>query len=192
MRGRKPRSLRIVPHDAPILQEIARSRSLPWYQIQRAQNRPGRRRRGADPTLGRSDTARSLDHLEGLPPLRGLGPVRPPGPAATDRATRPDFPPSRGLRSSDWPAWSRSPRDCTSPTGRARIWPAKRSKTASSRPSATGRSDDPQRGGPPTAPHTVLADGPNRCRVQAEGGEGPLVLCERRSAGQAGLLGGLC
>jgi transposase len=37
MRGRKPRPLEIVPHDVPILQEIARSRSLPWYQIQRAQ-----------------------------------------------------------------------------------------------------------------------------------------------------------
>jgi hypothetical protein len=36
MRGRKPHSLRIVPHDAPILQEIARGRSLPWYQVQRA------------------------------------------------------------------------------------------------------------------------------------------------------------
>ena len=36
MRGRKPRPLEIVPHDVPILQEIARSRSLPWYQIQRA------------------------------------------------------------------------------------------------------------------------------------------------------------
>jgi len=36
MRGRKLRSPRIVPHDAPILQEIARSRSLPWYEIQRA------------------------------------------------------------------------------------------------------------------------------------------------------------
>ncbi|MBV8607371.1 MAG: helix-turn-helix domain-containing protein [Singulisphaera sp.] len=37
MRGRKPLVLKIAPHDAPILQQIARSRSLPWYQIQRAQ-----------------------------------------------------------------------------------------------------------------------------------------------------------
>src|SRR3954468_13248636 len=37
MRGRRPRPLEIVPHDVPILQQIARSRSLPWYQIQRAQ-----------------------------------------------------------------------------------------------------------------------------------------------------------
>ena len=37
MRGRRPRPLEIAPHDVPILQQIARSRSLPWYQIQRAQ-----------------------------------------------------------------------------------------------------------------------------------------------------------
>ena len=37
MRGRRPRPLEIVPHDVPTLQQIARSRSLPWYQIQRAQ-----------------------------------------------------------------------------------------------------------------------------------------------------------
>jgi hypothetical protein len=37
MRGRKPRSLEIAHHDVPVLQQIARSRSLPWFQIQRAQ-----------------------------------------------------------------------------------------------------------------------------------------------------------
>lgn len=37
MRGRRPRPLEIAPHDVPILQQIARSRSLPWYQVQRAQ-----------------------------------------------------------------------------------------------------------------------------------------------------------
>src|SRR5262249_58492296 len=37
MRGRRPRPLEIAPDDAPTLQQIARSRSLPWYQIQRAQ-----------------------------------------------------------------------------------------------------------------------------------------------------------
>jgi hypothetical protein len=36
MRGRKPRPLKIAPHDAPILREIAHSRSLPWFQVQRA------------------------------------------------------------------------------------------------------------------------------------------------------------
>ena len=37
MRGRRPHPLEIAPHDVPILQQIARSRSLPWYQVQRAQ-----------------------------------------------------------------------------------------------------------------------------------------------------------
>ena len=37
MCGRRPRPLEIAPHDVPILQQIARSRSLPWYQVQRAQ-----------------------------------------------------------------------------------------------------------------------------------------------------------
>jgi hypothetical protein len=37
MRGRSPRPLEIAPQDVSILQTIARSRSLPWYQIQRAQ-----------------------------------------------------------------------------------------------------------------------------------------------------------
>jgi transposase len=36
VRGRRSRPLRIVPDDAPILREIARSRSLPWYPVPRA------------------------------------------------------------------------------------------------------------------------------------------------------------
>src|SRR5439155_19434549 len=41
-----------------------------------------------------------------------------------------------GRRSSRWPAWSRSPAGCTLPTGAAPTWRARRSPTASSRPSA--------------------------------------------------------
>jgi transposase len=36
MRGRKPRPLTIAPGDVAILQSIARSDSLPWYQVRRA------------------------------------------------------------------------------------------------------------------------------------------------------------
>ena len=36
MRGRKPRCLSLVAHDEPILEQIARSRTLPWLQVQRA------------------------------------------------------------------------------------------------------------------------------------------------------------
>jgi Winged helix-turn helix len=36
MRGRKPRDFSLAAHDVPILQQIARSRTLPWFQVQRA------------------------------------------------------------------------------------------------------------------------------------------------------------
>ena len=36
MRGRKPFPLSIGPHDRTILQEVARSETLPWYQVRRA------------------------------------------------------------------------------------------------------------------------------------------------------------
>ena len=36
MRGRHPRSLAIDPRDFPILQSLSRSRSLPWFQVERA------------------------------------------------------------------------------------------------------------------------------------------------------------
>jgi hypothetical protein len=36
MRGRRPRQLPIDPTDLPLLRQIARSDSLPWYQVRRA------------------------------------------------------------------------------------------------------------------------------------------------------------
>lgn len=36
MRGRKPRSFSLASADVPVLESIARSRTLPWYQVQRA------------------------------------------------------------------------------------------------------------------------------------------------------------
>ena len=36
MRGRKTRGFSLAAHDVPILQQIARSRTLPWFQVQRA------------------------------------------------------------------------------------------------------------------------------------------------------------
>ena len=36
MRGRKPCPLSIGSHDRTILQEVARSETLPWYQVRRA------------------------------------------------------------------------------------------------------------------------------------------------------------
>ena len=36
MRGRKPRRLSLAPNDKPVLERIAHSRTLPWFQVQRA------------------------------------------------------------------------------------------------------------------------------------------------------------
>jgi len=36
MRGRKPRPLTIAADDLPVLQAVARSRHLPWFQVQHA------------------------------------------------------------------------------------------------------------------------------------------------------------
>ena len=36
MRGRKPRRLLLAAHDKSILEQIARRRTLPWFQVQRA------------------------------------------------------------------------------------------------------------------------------------------------------------
>ena len=36
MRGRKPRPIEVDPADVPTLQQIARSKTRPWYQVQRA------------------------------------------------------------------------------------------------------------------------------------------------------------
>ena len=36
MRGRKPHSITVAPGDVPVLERVARSRTLPWFQVQRA------------------------------------------------------------------------------------------------------------------------------------------------------------
>lgn len=36
MRGRKPHVLQIAPDDKPLLQQLARSQTRPWYQVQHA------------------------------------------------------------------------------------------------------------------------------------------------------------
>ncbi len=80
----------------------------------------------------------------------------------SDRAVQPGFPPSSGLRSSNWPAWSRSPSACTSPIGPARIWPAKRLTRNSPCHQRSNGPDDSGSGGPPAASHAVLEDISNR------------------------------
>jgi hypothetical protein len=36
MRGRKPQLLQIAPDDKPLLEQMARSQTRPWYQVQHA------------------------------------------------------------------------------------------------------------------------------------------------------------
>ena len=140
MRGRKPLPLRIVPHDAPILAADRPESVPPLVSGPAGSHRPGRRRRGTDPTTGLPDAMR---------PARPSG-----GPAAATRARAcpaswhrrndpgdpPGFPPLQRAQIVQLACLEPIARGCTSPTGPARTWPARPSRTASSRPSATGRS----------------------------------------------------
>ena len=121
MRGRKPCPLSIGFHDCTILQEVARSETLPWYQVRRARTvlaiASGQRtvavasRLECDGgTVCRTCRRYNDTGIRGL-----LEEPRRPG-----RFAR--IPPSSVPRSSNSPAWNRSPRACTSPTGQARTW----------------------------------------------------------------------
>ena len=179
MRGRKPRPLEIVPHDVPILQEIARSRSLPWYQIQRAQillavaaGEPIQQlaiRTQCDPStiwrICRRYESSGLPDLLG-PPQRAGRPARIfPPPAGSDR--------SIGLPGADRQGFAHHPLDkpgSGSTSGRRWDCPGHQ------------RSDDPRHPpsrGSPAAPHAVLADLPHRRSVQGTCREDPLVLHQR-------------
>jgi hypothetical protein len=192
MRGRRPRSLELVPHDVPILQQIARSRSLPWYQIQRAQillavaaGEPIQQlaiRTQCDPsTLWRICRRYEDSGLPDLlqPPQRAGRPARISPPATgADRSV--------GLPGADRQGFAHHPLDeprSGPPSGPGRDRPGDQ------------RSDgpnDPRPGRPPAPSHAVLADVAHRRSVQAARREGPLVLCQRRAVGPPGHLGGLC
>jgi hypothetical protein len=165
MRGRKPLPLNIAPDDAPSLQEIARSRSLPWYQVQRARIVLGVA--AGEPTQDlalRTQCDRStiwrtcrLYKSSGLPGL--LAPPQRPG-----RPARISPPPAGPDRPPGLPGAGRQ--------GTAHhSLDQPRSGTAGSRGwdrHAHQRPDDPhhpRRGGPPAAPHPVLENGPARFRV---------------------------
>ena len=110
MRGRKARRLTLAPADLPILHGVAHSRHLAWFQVQHA-------RIVLAVACGRT-------HRRPWPPEWNV--TRPPSgasAAATSRAAestscwmtptwgaRRRFPPSSAPRSSNWLAWSRSPK----------------------------------------------------------------------------------
>jgi Winged helix-turn helix len=192
MRGRRPRPLAIVPHDVPILQEIARSRSLPRYQIQRAQillavaaGEPIRQlavRTQCDPStiwrICRRYESSGLPDLLG-PPRRAGRPARiSPPPAGSDR--------SIGLPGAHRQGVAHHPLDepgSGSTSRRRRDHPGHQ---------RSGGPRHPPSSGPPAAPHAVSADVPHRRSVRGTCREGPLVLHQRRAAGPSRLLGGLC
>ena len=191
MRGRRPRPLEIAPHDVPILQQIARSRSLPWYQVQRAQ---------------------VLLAVAAGEPIRTLAIRTQCNPSTVWRICRryedaglPDLlePPQRAGRPARISALQRAQivqLACLEPV--AKGLPHHPLDEPGSGPSSGRRWDRPghQRsrrskpstpGGPPAASHAVLADVSHRHSLQGACREDPLVLRQRRAVGPAGLLGGL-
>jgi hypothetical protein len=121
MRGRRPRPLTIPAADTPILQAVARSRRLCWFQVQHARIvlavANGERVHEVAPRLecDRATVWRVCRRYEqgGLRRLLRDDP----------REARPqEISPRSAPRSSRWPAWSPSPRGCTSPIGPARTW----------------------------------------------------------------------
>jgi hypothetical protein len=129
MRGRKPRDFSLAAHDVPIRQQIARSRILPWFQVQRARVvlaiADGERvqtvavQLQCDPsTVWRFCRRYEQAGLEGLlseAPRSGHPMEISPSAARSDRAT--------GL------SGAVSSRGCLLPIGPARIWLARLSPT---------------------------------------------------------------
>lgn len=101
MRGRKPRPVSIAPTDLSVLQQVARSDSLPWYQVRRARivlaNSQGVSNSTVafqvqcdEATVWRTCRRYEREGLNGLlaPPIRSGRPDRiSPPPAGTDRPT---------------------------------------------------------------------------------------------------------
>ncbi len=108
MCGRRPRRLSIDPADLPILQRVARSESLPWYQVRRARivlanvrglhtSTVAAQMQCDEATAWRTCRRYDQGGLTGLlaPPARTGSPGRiSPPPAGPDRPTR--LPGARG------------------------------------------------------------------------------------------------
>src|SRR5579883_2849313 len=139
MRGRKPRSLTISAADRPILEFVAHDRRLAWFQVQHARIILAI---AAGERVGDLATRLECDRTTIWRVCRryeqgGLKQLLQDDPR---RDIRWRFPPSNVPRSSNSLAWDPSLRDCTSPTGQARIWLAKPLRTTSLRRSVPPRS----------------------------------------------------
>ena len=188
MRGRRPHPIAIAPGDEPILRQIARSQSLPWYQVRRARTvlaiAAGERTRVvADGMQCDVDTVRRTCRRyeqSGLPgllshperPGHPLG-ISPPAAGANRRTGLP------GTGGQGPPHHSLVERGPGAPGRRRRNCPGHQSPD---------HPPDLARGRSATASHTVLADRPVGRPVQGAGREGPLVLRQRGAIGPAGHL----
>ena len=193
MRGRRPRPLEIAPHDVPILQQIARSRSLPWYQVQRAQvllavaaGEPIRTLAILPKRIRRLSGGSAVAMRTRACPISWCR-NHPNGPGATGRHSRPATCTDRsiGLPGASRQGLAHHPLDepgSGPPSGR---------QMESSRPSAIGLSRDFNQ--VDLQPHrtrywrTSRID--TRFKERAEKILGPR---QRRAVGRGGLLGGLC
>jgi hypothetical protein len=165
MRGRKPRRFLLAAHDKPILEQIARSRTLPWFQVQRARVvlaiAEGARvqtvafQLQCDPsTVWRLCRRYEEAGLEGVL-------------AEVPRAGHPiEISPCNVPKLCNWRVWNRSLRGCTLPTGAVRTWPAKRWLRALYRRSARACAAYSARGRLAAASHTLLENGASGCALQ--------------------------
>ena len=189
MRGRKPRPLTVAAADAPILEAVARSRHLSFYQVQHARivlavadGEP------IDSVASRLECDRStvwrvcrryeqggLKKLLLDEPRLGRPQEISPPPASPDRPT--------GLPGADRRGLAHYPLD------QRGSGPAGRCRRHRGRHQPSYRPADSRRRGLATAPHSLLEDEPSRRPVQAAGGASPLVLCQCGTAGWPGYLG---
>ncbi len=98
----------IDPADLPILRQVARSDSSPWYLFRQARIGPANAHDVPNTTVASRMQCDETTRLENLSPLRARRPGRAGDPASATRVPRADFaPPSSEPRSSGLPAKGR-------------------------------------------------------------------------------------
>ena len=169
MRGRKPRPIEIVPDDIPLLQHIAHSQTLSWYQVRRARILLGIAHGArteilafltqcAESTVRRTCRRYERLGLSGLldAPTRSGRPIA-ISPPATCPDRRTGLLGARGRGPAHYPLDQRGP----GPTGRRRRYCAGHQRA--------DRPPDLARRRLATSPDSLLEDGSPGCRVQTAG-----------------------
>lgn len=189
MRGRKPRPLTVAATDRLLLEAVAQSRQLPFFQVQHARvvlavaagepiHAVAARLEYDRTTVWRLCRRYEQAGLQGLLmdcPRLGRPQELSPPPACTNRRT--------GLPGTDCQGPSHHPLDQSgsgSPGGRR--WHRRRHQP-------THGPAHPQKRGLAAAPHPLRADFPARQGVQGACGASALVLCQCGTVGPPGHLG---